>query len=51
VQTGDLERAAKAWETFVRLSGNGERTQLVHTGLAAVRSLIDVLENAPVKDT
>jgi tetratricopeptide (TPR) repeat protein len=50
VQTGDLERAAKAWETFVRLSGNGERTQLVHTGLAAVRSLIDVLENAPVKD-
>jgi tetratricopeptide (TPR) repeat protein len=50
VQTGELERAAKAWETFVRLSGNGERTQLVNAGLAAVRSLIDVLEHAPVKD-
>ncbi len=51
VQTGDLERAAKAWETFVRLSGNGERTRLVHTGLEAVRSLINVLENAPVNET
>jgi tetratricopeptide (TPR) repeat protein len=50
VQTGDLERAAKSWETWVRLSGNGSRS-VVHKGLDAVRSLMEVLENAPVKET
>ena len=47
VQTGELDRAAKAWETFVRLS-SGERSEVVTTGLDAVRTLINVLENAPV---
>lgn len=47
VQTGELDRAAKAWETFVRLS-SGDRTEVVTTGLDAVRTLINVLENAPV---
>jgi tetratricopeptide (TPR) repeat protein len=50
VQTGDLDRAAKAWETFVRLSSNGERTDVVTTGLDAIRTLINVLEYAPVKE-
>jgi cytochrome c-type biogenesis protein CcmH/NrfG len=50
VQTGDLERAAKAWETYVRLSPNGDPRELVTAGLAAVRSLITVLDNAPVRE-
>jgi tetratricopeptide (TPR) repeat protein len=48
VQTGDLERAAKAWETFVRLSQNGEQRQLVGSALGAVKSLIRTLERATV---
>jgi tetratricopeptide (TPR) repeat protein len=46
VQTGDLERAAKAWETYIRLSPNGDHRALVTAGLGAVRSLLHVLDNA-----
>jgi tetratricopeptide (TPR) repeat protein len=49
VQTGDLERAAKAWETFVRLSHNNDERQLVGSALASVKSLIITLEKATAR--
>jgi tetratricopeptide (TPR) repeat protein len=49
VQTGDLDRAAKAWETFIRLSPNGEPRQLVTNALTSVKSLLQTLEMASVR--
>jgi cytochrome c-type biogenesis protein CcmH/NrfG len=46
VQTGELERATKAWDTFIRLSPNGESRTLVNSALAAVRTLTQVLTKA-----
>jgi tetratricopeptide (TPR) repeat protein len=46
VQTGELERATKAWDTFMRLSPNGESRQLVSNALGAVRTLTQVLSKA-----
>jgi tetratricopeptide (TPR) repeat protein len=46
VQTGELERAARAWDSFVLLTPNGEARQLVRGALAAVRTLSQVLEQA-----
>jgi tetratricopeptide (TPR) repeat protein len=43
---GDLDRAVKAWETFVRLSPNGEDRQVVSNALGAARTLSQVLEKA-----
>jgi hypothetical protein len=43
IQTGELERATKAWDTFMRLSPNGEPRQLVSNALGAVRTLTQVL--------
>jgi tetratricopeptide (TPR) repeat protein len=43
IQTGELERATKAWDTFMRLSPNGEPRQLVNNALGAVRTLTQVL--------
>jgi cytochrome c-type biogenesis protein CcmH/NrfG len=39
VRTGELERATKAWETFLRLAPNGEQRQLAAQALAALRAL------------
>ncbi len=46
LRTGDLERAGKAWETYLRLSGNGERRQLVMNALSAVKTLMTVMHRA-----
>lgn len=44
VRIGDFERAVKAWETFVRLSPNGDERQTVTNALAAARTLSQVIE-------
>jgi tetratricopeptide (TPR) repeat protein len=46
VHTGELQRAVTAWETFVRLSTNGESRQLVVQALAAMRELTQLLHRA-----
>jgi len=46
VQTGDLERAARAWETYVRLVPNGDARHQVMAALGAVRTLTQFLERA-----
>ena len=46
VKTGELERAARAWDNFVVLSPNGELRQLVRSALTAIRTLSQVLERA-----
>jgi tetratricopeptide (TPR) repeat protein len=43
---GDLDRAVKAWETFVRLSPNGDDRQLASGALGAARTLSQLLEKA-----
>jgi tetratricopeptide (TPR) repeat protein len=43
-RTGDLERAVKAWETYVRLSPNGDDRQHVASALAAARTLAQILD-------
>lgn len=49
VRTGDLERAAGAWETYLRLSQNGTQRQLVTQALTHARSLSQLLQS--VKST
>jgi len=44
VQTGDLERATQAWDTYIRLSSNGEQRQQVVNALAAVKTLTHILD-------
>jgi tetratricopeptide (TPR) repeat protein len=44
LQTGELERAATAWETFVTLSGDGGARRVIERGLHAVRTLTQILE-------
>jgi tetratricopeptide (TPR) repeat protein len=39
VRIGELERASKAWETFLRLAPNGEQRQLADQALAALQAL------------
>lgn len=43
VRTGDLERAVKAWETYLRLAPNGEPRQLAAQALSALRALTQIL--------
>ncbi|HSJ08360.1 MAG TPA: DUF4388 domain-containing protein [Longimicrobiales bacterium] len=43
VRTGELDRAMKAWETYMRLAPNGEPRQLAAQGLAAVRTLAQIV--------
>jgi tetratricopeptide (TPR) repeat protein len=45
-RTGDFERAVKAWETFVRLSPNGDQRELASSALGAARTLSQALEKA-----
>lgn len=46
IRTGDLERATKAWETYLRLAPNGERRQLASQALAALRALSQIVTRA-----
>jgi len=46
IRTGELDRAARAWDNYVLLSQNGDSRQLVKGALDAVRTLSQVLERA-----
>lgn len=46
LRTGDFERAARAWETYVRLSASGEQRDRVVTTLSAVRTITPFLHGA-----
>jgi tetratricopeptide (TPR) repeat protein len=46
IRTGELDRATKAWETFLRLAPNGERRQLASQALAALRALTQIVARA-----
>jgi tetratricopeptide (TPR) repeat protein len=43
VQTGELERAMHAWESYVQLTANGGARELVEQGLTAVQTLTQIL--------
>jgi cytochrome c-type biogenesis protein CcmH/NrfG len=43
VRTGELLRAAAAWETFVRISPNGSRRRIVNDALSALLALNEIL--------
>jgi tetratricopeptide (TPR) repeat protein len=44
IRTGELERASQAWDTYLRLSQNGNQRQLVNQALNHVRSLSQLLQ-------
>lgn len=44
VRTGELDRATQAWDTYLRLSQNGNQRQLVTQALNHVRSLSQLLQ-------
>lgn len=46
LRTGDFERAANAWDTYVRLSANGEQRDGVVAALSAVRTITRFLHGA-----
>jgi tetratricopeptide (TPR) repeat protein len=46
IRTGDLDRAVRAWETFLRLAPHGEARQMAAQGLGALRSLMPILNRA-----
>jgi tetratricopeptide (TPR) repeat protein len=46
LRTGELERATKAWEMFLRLAPNGEPRQLASQALAALRALTQIVIKA-----
>lgn len=46
VRTGDLERASRAWETYLRLAPNGESRQFATQALSALRALTQVVAKA-----
>ncbi|HEX6308788.1 MAG TPA: DUF4388 domain-containing protein [Longimicrobiales bacterium] len=43
LRTGELERATKAWEMFLRLAPNGEPRQLAAQALASLRALTQIV--------
>jgi len=45
VRTGDLERGARAWDTYLRLMPDGDERKVVDEGLAALRVLTRVVES------
>jgi tetratricopeptide (TPR) repeat protein len=51
VQTGDLERAAKAWDTYIRLNPSGEQRQKVANALSAVKTLTQILDRTTERAT
>jgi tetratricopeptide (TPR) repeat protein len=46
VRTGELERATRAWETYLKLAPNGEPRQTAAQGLAALRALTQIVMKA-----
>ena len=48
-KTGDLERAAEAWETFLRLAPTGDRRAHVQRAVTALADLQEALESAPTE--
>ena len=44
IRTGELDRATQAWDTYLRLSQNGNQRQLVSQALNHVRSLSQLLQ-------
>jgi tetratricopeptide (TPR) repeat protein len=46
IRTGELDRASKAWEIFLRLAPNGEPRQLAAQALAALRALTQIVTKA-----
>lgn len=40
---GELERAERAWDAYLRLAGKDDRARVVKDGLTAVRTLKDIL--------
>ena len=46
VRTGEMDRATRAWETFLRLAPHGETRQLAAQALAAVRALSQILQKS-----
>jgi tetratricopeptide (TPR) repeat protein len=46
IRTGELERATKAWETYLRLAPNGEPRQLASQALSALRALSQIVTRA-----
>jgi cytochrome c-type biogenesis protein CcmH/NrfG len=49
VKSGDLERAAAAWNTFLQLSPGGERRSHVQRAVAAMAELKQAIESAPTE--
>lgn len=43
VRTGELERATRAWDTYLRLAPHGEARQLASQALAALRALTQIV--------
>jgi tetratricopeptide (TPR) repeat protein len=46
IRTGDIDRAARAWETFLRLAPHGEQRQIAAQALGALRALSPILNRA-----
>ncbi|MEX0907594.1 MAG: DUF4388 domain-containing protein [Gemmatimonadota bacterium] len=46
VRTGEMDRAVKAWETYLKLAPNGEPRQLAAQALAALRALTQIVTRA-----
>jgi tetratricopeptide (TPR) repeat protein len=44
LQTGELDRATKAWESYVKLTPNGDAKHLIEQGLGAVRTITQILQ-------
>lgn len=44
VQTGDLQRTASAWETYLRVAPSGVRREVVASGLIAVRDIARIVD-------
>jgi tetratricopeptide (TPR) repeat protein len=46
IRTGDLERASRAWETYLRLVPDGEARQVAEQALGALRALMQIVTKA-----
>jgi tetratricopeptide (TPR) repeat protein len=46
VRTGELERASRAWEAYLRLSPNGETRRLAADALGSLRALLQIVTRA-----
>jgi tetratricopeptide (TPR) repeat protein len=51
LQTGDFDRAAKAWDTYVRLSPNGDQRERVLGALAAVKTLTHFVHRSKSRES